>query len=325
MRPDTDLAEIKAYMAERRLSALPEEVAATAGFSFYFTGEPCRRGHVSLRRVGHRECIACKKMRNRNNPPKKAVELKPRRGSHIKAVEDYMLSNGLRTLSKDVARAQGLKYYFTGEPCAHGHVAMRRSDLGRCLTCYIKVVSDLQIKRKLTVVSPKSQRDAGFEAVEKYMCSNGLYILSKEAALAEGLEYYFTGEPCPHSHMSMRRVDLGRCVECYRNKRKLAVESPKSGRLSKSGRMSKTERHMAVVKKYMHSNGLNMVSKETAIYEGFKFYFLGEPCARGHLAFRRARNGACDECCGDVDDHIEGEHVASPPRFEFLDMWMRNS
>lgn len=39
-------------------------------------------------------------------------------------------------LSKEDARSQGLKWYFTGQPCLRGHVAPRQVSNGRCRTCH---------------------------------------------------------------------------------------------------------------------------------------------------------------------------------------------
>lgn len=38
-------------------------------------------------------------------------------------------------ISRKEAKEQGLKYYFTGEPCPHGHVAERYVSNGRCVEC----------------------------------------------------------------------------------------------------------------------------------------------------------------------------------------------
>ena len=41
----------------------------------------------------------------------------------------------------------------------------------------------------------------------------------KEAKL-EGSKEYFTGKPCPHGHIAIRRTDNGSCTECYSITRK---------------------------------------------------------------------------------------------------------
>lgn len=37
--------------------------AREKGLKFYFTGKPCKRGHVVKRRVIGRHCVACEKQR----------------------------------------------------------------------------------------------------------------------------------------------------------------------------------------------------------------------------------------------------------------------
>jgi hypothetical protein len=37
--------------------------ARELGLKFYFTGKPCKRGHVVKRRVIGRHCVACEKQR----------------------------------------------------------------------------------------------------------------------------------------------------------------------------------------------------------------------------------------------------------------------
>jgi hypothetical protein len=38
-------------------------------------------------------------------------------------------------ISRSEAKAQGLKTYFTGKPCKHGHVAIRLVSNGSCRQC----------------------------------------------------------------------------------------------------------------------------------------------------------------------------------------------
>jgi hypothetical protein len=40
-----------------------------------------------------------------------------------------------RIISRDEARALGLKRFFTGKPCKHGHVAERRVSTYACVEC----------------------------------------------------------------------------------------------------------------------------------------------------------------------------------------------
>lgn len=40
-----------------------QEVAEKAGSEYFFTGKPCERGHIDIRGINHRQCLAC----NREN------------------------------------------------------------------------------------------------------------------------------------------------------------------------------------------------------------------------------------------------------------------
>jgi hypothetical protein len=48
---------------------------------------------------------------------------------------DHPLSNSRNIISRDEAKALGLKHFFTGEPCWRGHIAERSVRSGRCLEC----------------------------------------------------------------------------------------------------------------------------------------------------------------------------------------------
>jgi hypothetical protein len=38
--------------------------------------------------------------------------------------------------------------------------------------------------------------------------------ISREEAIIQGLERYFSGEPCKYGHIAEREVERGLCVEC---------------------------------------------------------------------------------------------------------------
>jgi hypothetical protein len=44
-------------------------------------------------------------------------------------------------IGRDAARALGLRHYFTGEPCLHGHIAERHVSSGDCLECNLARVT----------------------------------------------------------------------------------------------------------------------------------------------------------------------------------------
>lgn len=59
-------------------------------------------------------------------------------------------------------------------------------------------------------------------------------MLTRKQALAAGLKRYFTGRPCPHGHVAMRRIS-GACCECHRlDKLAWRKANPERVRLLKS-------------------------------------------------------------------------------------------
>jgi hypothetical protein len=92
---------------------LPEIIsyqeAKARGLKRYFTGKPCKRGHVVERRV-ITGCVECTRLRK---------------------LKSYSKDQTARQL----AQALGLKRYFTGKPCPYGHIAERSTVDGSCFGC----------------------------------------------------------------------------------------------------------------------------------------------------------------------------------------------
>ena len=74
------------------------------------------------------------------------------------------------------AKASGAKYYFTGEPCKHGHVSPRKTK-GTCLTCAELEWKASQEKRK-EYFKQYGESDAGQKAKREY------YERNKDAVIA---------------------------------------------------------------------------------------------------------------------------------------------
>lgn len=104
--------------------------AIAIGVSRYFTGKPCKHGHVSERYV-HGGCIECSRVRDRL----------PR---IIKEVREVFYDGP--EINYQDAKANGDTYYFTGKPCKNGHVDKRlTSDCG-CMQC--KYMGKLEYRSK---------------------------------------------------------------------------------------------------------------------------------------------------------------------------------
>lgn len=68
------------------------------------------------------------------------------------------------------AKAQGAKYYFTGEPCKHGHVAPRKTK-GACVEC-LKVEWTEALAKRAGYYAEYNKSSAGVKAKQDYYARN---------------------------------------------------------------------------------------------------------------------------------------------------------
>jgi hypothetical protein len=104
---------------------------------------------------------------------------------------DHQLSNSRNIISRDEANALGLKRYFTGVPCKHGHIAEPSVRWGRCLECgrtrsaKWKAANPERIRetrRKHRAANLEKLREKDREANRKQYIKNRDKIRSKQAA-----------------------------------------------------------------------------------------------------------------------------------------------
>jgi 5-methylcytosine-specific restriction endonuclease McrA len=75
------------------------------------------------------------------------------------------------------AKATGAKYYFTGEPCKHGHIAPRKTK-GACVEC-LKVEWEKGNQTRAEYFRQYNRSDAGKEAKQRYYEANKADIIAK--------------------------------------------------------------------------------------------------------------------------------------------------
>jgi len=170
-------------------------------------------------------------------------------------------------LTKTEAKKAELTYYFTGDPCEKGHIALRWSGNSRCLECAgykdipntIKRYTDEEEEylQKHYKTQSKAQMAAALgrttKSVEKHLLSvlnlsidyetrdiirkvnNNYrnekererhrgkvpnewfdYPPSQEVAQTTGSEYFFTGIACERGHIDIRGTNHSRCLACNR-------------------------------------------------------------------------------------------------------------
>lgn len=103
--------------------------------------------------------------------------------------------------SRQEAREQGAKFYFTGKPCKKGHLDKRTSSEGKCLLCG---------RERVRLYSAK-WRAANREKARKRIRDH--YHKHKN----DRKDWYITGEICKNGHSSPRNK-YGQCIECGRER-----------------------------------------------------------------------------------------------------------
>jgi 5-methylcytosine-specific restriction endonuclease McrA len=78
------------------------------------------------------------------------------------------------------AKASGAKYYFTGEPCKHGHVAPRKTK-GACLEC-LKLEWEQGNVKRAEYFANYNRSEAGKNAKKQYYAKNRDMVIARAQA-----------------------------------------------------------------------------------------------------------------------------------------------
>jgi len=55
----------------------------------------------------------------------------------------------MQIISRAEAKAKGLRFYFTGKPCKHGHVAERVAFNATCVECERAFIKKYRLKKRV--------------------------------------------------------------------------------------------------------------------------------------------------------------------------------
>ena len=212
--------------------------AITLGLRHYFTGIPCKYGHVSPRYL-RGGCIACRTLSgeklDRSSQAEIGVDVfgRPRTGRYFveapcvnghvaerlvaggrcieclaeesrvryaETVRNEEASTGEELISRKQAICRGLKWYFTGEPCKYGHVARRYVSSHNCFAC----IPTRTRRYRLDLEVDPNGRQRSLAA-------------AKAQAQEEGRVSYI-GKTCLVCKFNVRRVSDGKCMTCGKRK-----------------------------------------------------------------------------------------------------------
>lgn len=78
------------------------------------------------------------------------------------------------------AKSTGAKYYFTGEPCKHGHIALRKTK-GACVEC-LKIEWEKGNETRAEYFREYNQSEAGQQAKQEYYKRNRQIVIARAQA-----------------------------------------------------------------------------------------------------------------------------------------------
>lgn len=175
----------------------------------------------------------------------------------------------MKIITRGEARARGLKRFFTGAPCKHGHISEWYVGVPVCIAC-------LKLRRRAGGSSARSVarkrrqralRTARLDASYKALRSLGVQfaqtpeqpeppqpiVMSGKDARALGFSRYFTGRPCVHGHISERRARDGECCKC----RAIQAHKKRSSRGDRTGQKRRLNQSKRAAYRTIRELGIN--------------------------------------------------------------------
>jgi 5-methylcytosine-specific restriction endonuclease McrA len=146
--------------------------ARAQGLKTYFTGKPCKRGHLEERWVSDGSCRACRNTQARDwfrydryasEYPEEVAALKQ---EQKEAEERRIALLDKPYISGEEAERLGLKFYFTGVPCKNGHVSDYWVSSRTCCEC-VKQTSKVY-RRKWRRENPELMKQQNASYLERF-------------------------------------------------------------------------------------------------------------------------------------------------------------
>lgn len=131
----------------------------------------------------------------------------------------------MNKITRNEAKAQGLSFYFTGEPCQRGHVSKRVVSSFSCHQCRLEMLAE---KRALagSIPRPKSEE----EKAERRKKSLARYAANHQDRLAESQRKY------KETHPERRRASVKKWDDANKHARRLHAHTR---RARKTGKVSR--------------------------------------------------------------------------------------
>jgi len=163
--------------------------AKAHGLGKYFTGNPCKHGHVAERYIGNSGCCECIKIRTEANGETNREAARQKAKDKREQVRKELSEKfGRQILKREEAKLLGLSRYFNGKPCKNGHIAERNTNGAGCVECQAEAKKN----------PPTSTR--------------------RGRAKANGETHFHSEKPCKKCGDNKKYVSTGECVNCQQER-----------------------------------------------------------------------------------------------------------
>jgi adenylate kinase family enzyme len=156
--------------------------AKEQGLARYFTGKPCKHGHISEKTVSGSNCVEC------YNSAYWGTRERSKKITVPEHLAQYLIT-------KKQAKLTGQTTYFTGQPCKNGHIASRWTSSSCCVICernnspfnqccnkYAPFRSTIEYKKEKDKKYAKDNAEKIRERVRLYQQNNKEKYLAYQAA-----------------------------------------------------------------------------------------------------------------------------------------------
>lgn len=190
--------------------------ARSLGLKRFFTGEPCRNGHVAERATNNGACLACVKEAKERFADRNGRQFRRNHGEP----------------ERKAAQADGLLRYSTGSPCRNGHLAERYTSTGKCVVCEGEKQKryydrDPVHRYAQTLASRRRNRQPTRDATKRWQKKNPerhqlIARASHQARRARSLEA--EGTVTTEDFAFLFEKQKGKCAYCGKKAKKMEID-----------------------------------------------------------------------------------------------------
>lgn len=178
---------------------ISREEAESNGLSRYFTGKPCKHGHVAERRIGDGHCVECKRLKQ-----------------DLWRSENREKARSIVKASEFKRKSHNPDEYYAAKRAAFAKWAKANPDLRKALC--------REQKRLARLLNPEREKETSRRARRKRMANQPEIVRAEKSAqkaARRAKQFQSGGSHTPSDVQDIRRLQKNRCALCAINLRRI--------------------------------------------------------------------------------------------------------